>query len=337
MIGTRIARLSYSLCLFLTVALPVGAQVDQASVDRAQAAFIDTMIGKHGFERAELVEMLAGATIDQRVIDAISRPAERVVPWYDYRKIFMNDTRIQAGAEFWREHAEVLEATAAEQGVDAEMIVAIIGIESLFGQRMGSYRVLDSLSTLAFAYPRRAAFFSGELESFLLMVRDEGPQMLDALGSYAGAMGAGQFIPSSYRAYAVDADGDGHRDLWQNWRDVIASVANYFSVHGWRAGEPAFAAATRPLDWTGTEPENGLDLDSTLAALDTLGYEFSAPLPATEKARILKYERTADEWEYWAGFHNYHVITRYNRSEKYALAAFELSQAIEQEYRSETD
>jgi membrane-bound lytic murein transglycosylase B len=333
MIAASIARSTSSFLLCLAAVVPAAAQVDSDAVTRARAAFIDNMVSKHDFDRAALSEILAGAQIDQRVLDAISRPAERVVPWYDYRKIFMNDTRIQGGVAFWREHADTIAAVADEHGVDPAMIVAIVGIESLFGQRMGTYRVLDSLSTLAFAYPRRASFFSSELESFLLMVREEGPQMLDVLGSYAGAMGAGQFIPSSFRAYAVDADGDGRRDLWQNWADVVASVANYFSVHGWRPGEAAFAPAARSAGAVDGEPENGLTLDSTVGALRTSGYEFETSLAPTAQARALKYEQTADDWEYWVGFHNYHVITRYNRSEKYALAAFELSQAIEREYR----
>lgn len=304
------------------------AQVDRAAVDDARATFVERMVDKHGFERDAVTDMLSTATIDQRVLDAISRPAERVVPWYDYRKIFLNDGRIAAGAAFWREHAATIAATSERHEVDAAMIVAIVGIESLFGERMGSYRVLDSLSTLAFAYPRRATFFSGELESFLLMVREEGPETLDALGSYAGAMGAGQFIPSSYRAYAVDANGDGHRNLWTDFEDVLASVANYFSEHGWRAGAPIAVRATRTPGFDGPEPVNGLDLDSTVGELAALGYVFETSLPADAPARVLSFEQTADSSEYWIAFHNFYVITRYNRSEKYALAAYELSRAI---------
>lgn len=308
------------------------AQVSDTEIARAREAFVARMVDKHGFEASAVTAMLADARIDQRVLDAISRPAERVVPWYDYRKIFLNEARIEAGAAFWREHEATIAATSARLGVDPAMIVAIIGIESLFGQRMGSYRVLDSLSTLAFAYPRRAAFFSGELESFLLMVREEGPETLQALGSYAGAMGAGQFIPSSYRAYAIDANGDGRRNLWTDFEDIIGSVANYFAEHGWRAGAPVAVPATRGERWAGHEPVNGLDLDATVGELEGLGYVFETELPSDAPARVLRYERTADGDEYWIAFHNFHVITRYNRSEKYALAAHELSLAIEAAY-----
>lgn len=317
------------LAATLACATPALAQVDAEAVDRARVAFVERMVEKHGFERDAVTEMLAAVSIDQRVLDAISRPAERVVPWYDYRKIFLNDSRIAAGAAFWRAHAGTIATMAEQHGVDPAMIVAIVGIESLFGERMGSYRVLDSLSTLAFAYPRRAEFFSGELESFLLMVREEGPDMLGVLGSYAGAMGAGQFIPSSYRAYAVDANGDGRRDLWTDFEDVLASVANYFAEHRWRAGAPIAAPASRG---SGPEPVNGLDLDSTVGEIRAQGYVFETTLPADAPARVLRFEHTADTYEYWVAFHNFYVITRYNRSEKYALAALELSRAIAAAY-----
>ena len=175
----------------------------------------------HGFDRAELTTLLDAAVIDQTILDTMSRPAERVVPWFEYRNIFMTEERIAAGVRFWTEHAATLEQVAERYGVAPEMIVAIVGIETYFGTRMGRYRVLDALATLAFAYPPRAAFFTSELEAFLLLSREEQVDPTAALGSYAGAMGAGQFIPSSYRAYAVDADADGKRDLWTDWDDVL--------------------------------------------------------------------------------------------------------------------
>ena len=236
---------SVSLALSFAAA---GQQADAA----ARGAFIDRMVERHGFDRAELTALVDAAVIEQSILDAMARPAERVVPWFEYRNIFLTEERIAAGVRFWTEHAAALEEVAERYGVAPEMIVSIVGIETYFGTRMGRYRVLDALATLAFAYPPRASFFASELESFLLLTREEEVDPTAALGSYAGAMGAGQFIPSSYRAYAVDADADGRRDLWSNWNDVFGSVANYFSKHGWRTGEPVMEPATRPERFDGT-------------------------------------------------------------------------------------
>ena len=322
--------------------LPAAASFAQVEVDEAQVAearrtFIDNVVAEHGFERAEVTELLEGATISERVLELISRPAERVVPWYEYRDIFLNESRIEAGVEFWKDNAVALAAMAENHGVDPHIIVATIGIETLFGQRMGAIPVLDALSTLAFAYPPRSAFFSGELESLLLLSREEGADVLEASGSYAGAMGAGQFIPSSYRAYAVDGNGDGRRDLWNDWDDILASVANYYGVHGWQAAEPIAVEATRPADWSGPEPGGGLDLDATVGSLQALGYEFEVDLPDDAPARVFAMEHDADSLEYWVGFRNFYVITRYNRSSKYALAAHQLGQAILSAYETSAE
>jgi len=212
------------------------------------------------------------------------------------------------------------------------MIVAIVGIETYFGTRMGRYRVVDALATLAFAYPPRSSFFTSELESFLLLTREESVDPKAALGSYAGAMGAGQFIPSSYRAYAVDLDGDGKRDLWSNWNDALGSVANYFAKHGWRAGEPVMERAIRTEGFAGPEPRNALDLDGTVASVTKMGYVFTTTLPSDAPAAPYSFEAEGGGSEYWVGYHNFGVVTRYNRSTKYALAAHQLSQAIRARY-----
>jgi membrane-bound lytic murein transglycosylase B len=314
--------------------LPAAAQDyawNAADVDTRRGAFVERMVEQHGFDREEIAAILAGAEIQQSALNSISRPAERVVPWYEYRQIFMTDERIEAGAKFWAEHEDLVAATAGRFALAPEMMLAIVGIESRFGERMGSYRVVDALSTLAFAYPPRADFFASELEAFLLIYAEEGPVVLEALGSYAGAMGAGQFIPSSYRAFAVDADADGRRDLWTNWNDILASVANYFAEHDWHAGEPI---AVRAEQGTGPAvlPNNRLELDTTVAELRAEGYEFSAELEAGAPAMLVAVEGDADSTAYWVGLHNFRVITRYNRSVKYALAAVELSDAIRKRY-----
>jgi membrane-bound lytic murein transglycosylase B len=300
--------------------------------DAARAAFIDKMVGRHGFDRAELTSLLDAAVIDQTILDTMARPAERVVPWFEYRNIFLTEERIAAGVRFWTEHAEAIDRTAERYGVAPEMIVAIVGIETYFGTRMGRYRVLDALATLAFAYPPRASFFTSELESFLLLTREEDVEPTAALGSYAGAMGAGQFIPSSYRAYAVDGDADGKRDLWGNWDDVLASVANYFAEHHWRVGEPVMQPAIRAERFAGPEPSNSLELDGTVGSLSQMGYAFTTTLPTNARAAAYSFEAEGGGSEYWVGYHNFYVVTRYNRSTKYALAAHQLSEAIRSRY-----
>jgi membrane-bound lytic murein transglycosylase B len=306
--------------------------VPQSVNDVARAAFIDKMVAQHGFDRAELTSLLGAAVIDQTILDAMARPAERVAPWFEYRKIFLTEERIEGGVRFWTEHAEALERIAERYGVAPEMIVAIVGIETYFGTRMGRYRVLDALATLAFAYPPRSSFFTSELESFLLLAREEDVEPTAALGSYAGAMGAGQFIPSSYRAYAVDGDGDGKRDLWSNWSDVLGSVANYFARHGWRTGEPVIERAARAERFDGPEPSNSLDLEGTVGSVSQMGYAFTTALPTNAPAAPYSFEAEGGGSEYWVGYHNFRVVTRYNRSTKYALAAHQLSQAIRSRY-----
>jgi peptidoglycan lytic transglycosylase B len=307
-----------------------AADVDFESVARARETFVDRMVNKHGFDRKELDATLEAAKIDERVLDAMSRPAERVLPWYEYRAIFVTPERIDKGVAFWRAHAATVSAVAERYGVAPEVLVAILGVETLFGERTGRYRVLDSLATLAFAYPPRAEFFSSELENFLLLSREESLDPLQALGSYAGAMGAGQFIPSSYRAYAVDGDGDGRRDLWQSWADVLGSVANYFRQHGWHEGEAVADRATLGSHWSGPAPDNSLELNDTVGGLSRRGYLFVSEMPAAAPAAVFELQGDGAA-EYWIGYHNFEVITRYNRSAMYALAAYQLAQAIRAE------
>jgi membrane-bound lytic murein transglycosylase B len=330
---------SLSILIGVTVLVHVAAAqnagVDPAAVEKARSAFVDRMVSKHGFDRATIAATLAGVVIDDSILQAISRPAERVVPWYEYRKIFLTPARIDAGAEFWRGNAAIIEVAANQHQVEPELLLAIIGVESLFGQRMGRYRVLDALGTLAFAYPPRASFFASEFEAFFLMSREEGTQVLDALGSYAGAMGAGQFIPSSFRAYAVDGNDDGRRDLWQDWEDILASVANYFDAHGWKPGQQIAVPAVKAADWSGSEPKQGLNLTETIGSLREIGYVFETDLPDSAPAMVFSLEQDEGNAEYWVGFHNFHVITRYNRSVKYALAAYQLSLAIRGAYQQD--
>jgi membrane-bound lytic murein transglycosylase B len=325
-------KLAALVCASVVLPLGAAAQRSDAEIAAAKRAFVDKLVSTQEYDRADLTQLLDDAKINQTILDTMARPAERVVPWYEYRNIFLTEERISAGVRFWAEHADALEEISARYGVAPEMIVAIVGVETFFGTRMGRYRVLDALATLAFAYPPRSSFFSSELESFLLLTREERVDARSVLGSYAGAMGAGQFIPSSYRAYAVDANDDGHRDLWTDWDDVFGSVANYFKVHGWKPGEPVVDQATRSQSFSGPEPSNRLDLDETVGSLRRIGYVFPSELPVDTPAAAYALEADGGGSEFWVGYHNFRVITRYNRSPKYALAAYQLGQAIHARY-----
>jgi len=299
-------------------------------VDRPDvAAFIDEMVEMHAFDREALRNILSQAQIKASIIRKISTPAERTLTWSEYRKIFITRERIGAGATFWRDHREMLERISKEAGVSVEMIVGIIGVETYYGRITGKDRVIDALSTLAFDYPPRSKFFRKELIAFLVLTREEEIDATLPTGSYAGAMGRPQFMPSSFRAYAVDATGDGKRDIWDNWADVAGSVANYFVAHGWREDDQVTAQATLGSSWNGPvpEPKNTLKASGTVESLSSKGVLFATELSSDSKAQLLTYEGD-DGIEHWVGFHNFFVITRYNRSVMYALAAHQLGQEI---------
>lgn len=308
----------------LAAALLACAGAAAAQDDAATSAFAEEMAQRHGFDRQQVEQLLAGAERRQDILDLISSPAE-AKPWYQYRPIFMTPERIGGGVDFWNRHEALLERASERFGVEPAVIVAILGVETRYGNITGRHRVLDALSTLAFHYPPRASFFRGELEEFLLLGREEPFALSEVQGSYAGAMGYGQFIPSSYRAYAVDFDDDGRRDLWQP-ADAIGSVANYFSEHGWRAGERVAVRAkaapnARPL------PDASLKPEWTVADLAQRGFEPVEDVAAGAEATLITLEQP-DANEYWLGFHNFYVISRYNRSALYSMAVFQLSRAI---------
>ena len=311
---------------------PVAVNVDKPIV----AEFIDDMVNEHEFDRDELRALLGKAKIKASIVRKISTPAERTLTWGEYRKIFITKERIKAGATFWRENREMLERISQESGVAVEMIVGIIGVETYYGRITGNDRVLDALATLAFDYPPRVTFFRNELVQFLILTREEGIDATVPTGSYAGAMGRPQFMPSSFRAYAVDASGDGKRDIWNNWADVAGSVANYFVAHGWRTDEAVTAQASLGTRWNkpAPQPKNTLKASSTIEGLSKAGVVFATELCADSKAQLLSYEG-ADGAEYWVGFHNFFVITRYNRSVMYALAAYQLGEAIASQVRAD--
>jgi len=312
--------------LVLLTALLLATAGARAGLDAEQRAFVDEMVRKHGYDRAELTAVLEDAEFQDGIIVAITRPAE-AKPWYEYRAIMLTPERIERGVEFWQRNAEALRRAEAEFGVPPEIVTAIIGVETKYGRVTGRYRVLDALVTLGFGYPKRAAFFRKELEQFLLMAREEGIDPRTLKGSYAGAMGRAQFMPSSFRAYAVDFDGDGRRDLWDNDTDAIGSVANYFVENGWRRGERIALPAQGVDERHRRFLDAGLKPTFTLGALAAAGVTVPGGLPADTPASLFDLEDD-DGPAYWAGLHNFYAITRYNRSELYAMAVYQLSGEI---------
>ena len=324
--GCRTA-IHFRLAVLFSVLLAV-MQAHAVDVSKPDVRdFIDAMVRDHSYDRQTLEGILQQAEVQDRILEAIAKPAEKTLEWSEYRKIFLTDERIRAGAEFWREHSDKLEQISTETGVPAEILVGIIGVETYFGRITGNYRVLDALATLAFEYPPRSEFFRSELEDFLLLVREEGMDATDATGSYAGAMGRPQFMPSSYRAYAVDSSADGKRDIWSDWADVIGSIANYLESHGWKANDQVVAQASLSNQWRGQPPENSLTPKETVTSLSHQGVLFITNLPGDDQGQLITLAGE-DGDEYWVGFHNFFVITRYNRSVMYALAVHQLGQEI---------
>jgi membrane-bound lytic murein transglycosylase B len=288
-------------------------------------AFIEETSRDLGFPREQLESLLAQAETKQAILDAISRPAERVVPWHEYRDRFLTEKRILQGTDFWIAHGEALRRIP-DPNVAAS-VVGILGVETSFGRITGRYRVIDALATLAFDYPPRSEFFRGELQQFLLLSREESVDPRTALGSYAGAMGAPQFVSSSYRNFAIDGDGNGKRDLWNSWDDVIGSVANYLLAHGWREGEPVVVTAA----FGGTDLSRfnttKLELNESVQSLRDKGVRFETTLPADAPALLIVAEGKTGP-VYRVGFSNFYAITRYNRSPMYAMAVHDLGDAV---------
>ena len=290
--------------------------------------FFKEMEKRHNFDDSELRKLFSRVYRDQRILDLMLKPAEKRLAWREYRKIFLDNVRIRNGIKFWEENERVISDASDRYGVPGEIIVAIIGVETRYGKVTGNHRVISALSTLAFDYPPRSRFFRNELESFLLLTREENKSPLELKGSYAGAMGYGQFMPSSYRAYAVDSDGDGKRDIWNSRADAIGSVANYLSAHNWEKG--AGVATRVQLDSDSRElPENLFsDIRPNLTGSQLLKKGFKVPSTYLEKTVALIRLRSDAESEYWLGEWNFYVITRYNRSPMYAMAVLQLAQAL---------
>lgn len=289
---------------------------------------------KTGLPEAEIQQWLDAAKYQQSIVDAMNRPAESKT-WAQYRPIFITPKRIVAGVVFWNDHAAELAAISQKYGVSEAIIVAILGVETFYGQRMGSYRVVDALATLGFDYPKRGAFFRQQLADFFTLAAKEHLDINEALGSYAGAMGMPQFIPSSYLELAVDGDGDGRCDLWHSDADVFASVAHYFAEHGWVTDGPvAFKINLNEQQQAAVADKlnTGRDLQPKITIGELRDLKVDLPhdlyLPRDERVMLLALTGP-DKMEYWVGLDNFYVITRYNHSTLYAMAVWQLSQAIQ--------
>lgn len=324
-------------CVSVPLLFSSGAAADYSENPDA-VAFIEKMVTEHKFKREDLIQWLRSAERKESIIKAMSRPAEKVKPWHEYRKHFISPQRINGGVEFWQRNNDTLEKVRREFGVEPSVIVSIIGVETSYGGNTGSYLVIDALATLAFDYyvnvdkrESRRKFFTSELEHFLLLAREQNHDPLSLKGSYAGAMGLGQFMPSSYRSYAVDYNRDQFADIWESEEDAIASVANYFRKHGWREGEPV-ATRARISNLAADIALDKLHRPKlSLTELEGKGITSVEQLPPETKALPMEFEGKYGP-EYWLGLDNFYVISRYNPRTKYALAVYQLSEAIKERH-----
>ncbi len=288
--------------------------------------FIETMSEKHGFEKKSLEALMSKARYSQAVIDSMDRPYE-AKPWHIYRPLFVTDERIKNGVAFWNTNTKLLQKAEKIYGVPPQIITATIGVETKYGKFMGKHLVLDALTTLAFTYPKRERLFRSQLESYILLLSEEDIDPEDTHGSYAGAIGKPQFMPGSYRAYAVDFDGDGKRDLMNNTADAIGSVANYYRIHGWRKSD--LVALPAKIDGRNFREHLNTDLEltTTINELDNAGVKIGQQLPIFTKCNLIEFD-AGNKKEYWLGFHNFYVITKYNHNNQYAMVVYQLSEKI---------
>ena len=314
--------LKYIVITLLFINTVHAESLDQDAVNR----FMEYMIKVYQFDAAELKNLFNNTRYSPRVLSAMEKPAE-ALPWYKYRSIFVDPDRIRDGRLFWGQYQVTLQQAEEEFGVPAGIIVAIIGVETRYGKNIGNDRVMDALATLAFHSPKRAGYFRDELEQFLLLAREQGIDPLSLQGSYAGAMGIPQFMPDSFRNYAVDFDHDGKIDIWGSPVDAIGSVGNYLRRHGWESQQQIVMPAQETGDGYRGLLTDDLQPDITSDVLAQYGVLQSGPIPPGTKVKLISLE-AASGHELWLGFNNFYVITRYNRSPLYAMAVFQLYEEL---------
>ncbi len=320
-----------ALVVAVAILLGTPAAVQASYAEREDArAFAAEIAGRHALDAAEVERALAGARHDPEVIRLITPPARKGVrSWRSYRARFLDRTRIDGGMRFWREHGDTLARAERDTGVPAEVIVAIIGVETIYGRNTGNFETLSTLATLAFDYPPRAELFRGELEALFLLAREQGRDPASYYGSFAGALGYPQFLPSSMRAYALDFDNSGAIDFESDPIDAIGSVANYLRAHGWQAGAPvAERARLSPATDAASLVTAGIEPTLAPAMLADNGVTTVDGRAAAAAATLVDLETPGADTEYWLGYRNFYVITRYNRSSFYAMSVFELAEAL---------
>lgn len=328
---TAISRPLCALTLLAGFAAAATGHASERYADRPETQqFIEEMQQRHGFDKDALTYIFRRAEYLPSVIKYISPPKDPGVrSWQRYRSRFIEPVRIKAGVAFWDRHADTIRTASEKYGVPEEIIVGIIGVETIYGRNTGNFQAVSALATLAFDYPRRAELFRGELESLLLMAREQHRDPLDYQGSYAGALGLPQFLPSSVRNYAVDFDGDGQIDLLGSPKDAIGSVARYMQMHGWEAGGPVAVRASLDSD-TNLAPLLAKDITPAFdsATLASHGVRAMSSAEGAGKAAFVELVTPGQDSEYWLGYQNFYVITRYNRSSFYAMSVFQLGEAV---------
>ena len=319
--------------LFLVLGLCISSVNIHATPLELQKQFVDLMVDIHHFDRQMIESTLEKATKNEVILQSIAKPWE-AKPWHQYYPIFLTEKRLTKGLAFWQTHQETLARAEQETGVPAEIILAIMGVETFYGAYLGKYSVLDALVTLGFHYPPRATFFRSELAQLFLLAKEENFNITQLKGSYAGAMGWGQFISSSYRHYAVDFDGDGVRDLLNNPQDAIGSVANYFKKHHWKANaDIAFKAQVSGTQYPALLSKS-LTYSHKWSDLQAAGVSITETnLSKNMSVKLLEFQQASNK-EYWVGLPNFYVITRYNHSPLYAMAVFQFSQQLKQGFNA---
>lgn len=337
----RFIKIIITICVFFCATQSLA---DPFSQRTDVSAFIQQIAKQNEIDTDKLITMLDQVQLQNSILESISAPKE-AKPWYVYRNNFLTTSRVQQGVEFWQQHADTLKRAEETYGVPANMIVAILGVETFYGQHKGTYRVLDALATLAFEYPPRAPFFKKELEAFLMLIPESPFDPYTLRGSYAGAFGQSQFMPSSYQKYAVDFSGLHKKDIENNSDDAIGSIANYFKEHGWQTNQPVAAPVrlsgthyktlTRQSSISHKTAMSQLKPNLTVAEYKKMGVAPRRQIAAHTRAAMITLE-TEDKPEYWLTFNNFYTIMRYNPSPNYAMAVYQLSQALQMEYNKQT-